>query len=395
MLSVFRSRWVLASVTTLLYWTANHMLVAYIPIRMNELNATDLEIGVAVAGRALLPFLFAVWVGRISDRLGGYRLLMPSAAVMAVIGPLQAAAVTPVQFTLIQAVYGLATVGVWLALQAVVTHAGEGDTLRANLALFAFAWGLGMAVGPMLGAVVYDTVGFPALCWGYTGVTLAMVAAAQVIPWAQARAAERAAPAGLPFRSAISALSGRPAIRSVLLSSFVTHYIQSIRNSFYPVVLERNGFSVSQIGFLLSVFGVTSVVIRVVLPWILKQYGSGPVLIWSTWAGVVAITATPWLLDMVLLTVAAALVGCSNGLNPPITVELMARFTSPRERGISAGMRIMVNRFAQVVQPMVFGGLAAVAGTVAAFPASAVIMSGLTVSMARSTRHVREPAESG
>jgi MFS family permease len=388
-IQALRSRWSTASAATLLYWLSASMLMAFVPIRMAELGHTDLEIGIAVAGRSLLPFLFAMAAGQLSDKVGGRRMLVPSAVIMAAIGPLQAVATQPWQFTVIQAAFGTATIGVWLSLQSVVTYAGTGTTLKGNLALFSLAWGAGVALGPAVGAWVYATGGFAALCWAFAGSTLLILPAALAIPWHVADEARAAAPPRERFRTALVGLVERPAIRAVLLSSFVTHYINSIRQSFYPVLLERNGFSVSQIGLLLSVMGFASLGIRVFMPALTRLYDSSRVLVWSTLAGVVAISVTPALGDLRLLVPAAVLIGFQMGLNPPITVELMARFSSATERGLAAGMRTTVNRLAQTSQPLIFGGMAAVIGLGAAFSASFAILSGLSYGVARSIRHVR------
>jgi hypothetical protein len=92
---------------------------------------------------------------------------------------------------------------------------------------------------------------------------------------------------------------------------------------------------------------------------------------------------------MAPLVVAAVVIGAQIGLNPPITVELMARFSTPAERGLAAGMRTTVNRLAQTSQPVVFGGMASMVGLVAAFPASFVILSGLAYGVVRSIGRVQ------
>jgi MFS family permease len=368
------------------------MLISYIPIRMSALGASDLDIGVAVGARGLLPFLLALSLGRIADRLGGRQLLVPSMVLMLVVGLLHGVAETPLTFAVLQALFGLSTVGVWITLQAVITHAGTGAALRTHLAFFSFMWGLGIAVGPVLGAVLYDGFGFRALTYGFALITATVGLSALVIPWATARAAERAAADAAPFWQSVGSVARRPAVRSVLLASFATQYTFSIRNSFYPVVLERNGVGVTEIGLLLSVAGFASLAIRMVLPLLLRRFRSGPLLVATTLSGAIAITATPVLGSvMPALLVAAIVMGIAVGVNPPITVELLARYTTAAERGLSAGMRVMVNRGAQVLQPLVFGSIAAVGGALAAWPASAVILGALTASMARALRQVREP----
>lgn len=398
-MAVLWSRWVTVSIATLLYWLVYLVLTAYIPIRMNELGASDLEIGLAVGARGVLPTLLAMSLGRVADRSGGRRLLFPSLAMMTLLGLAHGFITQPWMFVAVGALYGIATVGVWITLQAVITHAGTGMALRTQLAFFSFMWGLGMAIGPAVGAYVYDARGFTAVTIAFAiGCAMVGVTSA-LIPWGRITSQAESDAPEVPFWDSVRVVSRRPAVRSVLLASFSTQYIFSIRSSFYPVVLERNGVSVTEIGLLLSIVGLTSLGIRAILPIILRMFSSSVVLVATTFAGAIAITMTPVLGSfMPALLAASVVMGIAVGINPPVTVELLARYTTRTERGLSAGMRVMVNRSAQVIQPLVFGALAAVGGALLAWPASAAILTGLTVSMARALRQVRDgdpPPEKG
>ena len=388
---VLWSRWVTVSIATLLYWLVYLVLTAYIPIRMNELGASDLEIGLAVGARGVLPTLLAMSLGRIADRSGGRRLLFPSLTAMTLLGLAHGFITEPWMFVVVGTFYGISTVGVWITLQAVITHAGTGMALRTQLAFFSFMWGLGMAIGPAVGAFVYDARGFTAVTIAFA-IGCAMIGITSLfIPWGQVTSQRESDTPEVPFWESVRVVSRRPAVRSVLLASFSTQYIFSIRSSFYPVVLERNGVSVTEIGLLLSIVGLTSMVIRAVLPIILRMFSSSSVLVATTLAGALAITLTPVLGSfMPALLLASVVMGIAVGINPPVTVELLARYTTRTERGLSAGMRVMVNRSAQVIQPLVFGSLAAVGGALLAWPASAAVLTGLTVAMARSLRQVND-----
>jgi len=67
------------------------------------------------------------------------------------------------------------------------------------------------------------------------------------------------------------------------------------------------------------------------------------------------------------LLVAALFIGVGLGANPPITVNLVAEHSDAGERGVAVGLRLVANRSGQVVQPMVFGGIASVVGLALAF----------------------------
>jgi predicted MFS family arabinose efflux permease len=90
---------------------------------------------------------------------------------------------------------------------------------------------------------------------------------------------------------------------------------------------------------------------------------------------VVVLVATPALVSpQALLWAAAGVFGAGFGLNSPITIDMLAYFTEADDRGLVMGMRVASNRLAQVVQPLLFGGVAGALGMTAGFLAAGVVM---------------------
>lgn len=389
-----RHRWAFASAATFLYWFAAHELRPLVTLRLDDLGASDAFIGATVAAYPFFSLFLAIPGGRLVDRLGVVRVLVVSLAGMAVVGVAYALATSPLQILLIQIANGVVELGVWLALQALVTHSGSGRFLRAQLALFSLAWGVGIAVGPIVGAAVFDLAGFQVLGWIYAGCALAALVCGVAVPYRGREEAEAGAPGSGPLLGGVRVILARPAVLAVLASTFVALYIQSLRLSFYPLFLEREGIPVSQIGVLLSVMGVSSLAIRFPLPALLERFGPERVLLWSMWLAVAAVALTPWLDFVWALGLAAIAIGIGYGVNPPVTVELIAKDTEPAERGLAMGIRVTSNRLAQIVQPLVFGAFASALGMAAAFPASGVLLGALVAWVARESRRAsRSPGE--
>ncbi|MGH2819840.1 MAG: MFS transporter [Actinomycetota bacterium] len=382
-------RWAFVSLATLLYWFAAHTLRPLVTLRLDDLGAGDAQIVVTVAAYPFFSLFFAIPGGRLVDRIGVDKVLTVSLLGMILVGIGYVVADSPLEILLVQVPNGVVEVGVWLALQALVSHAGSGAFLTRQLALFSLAWGLAQAVGPAVGGAVYESFGFEPLGLIYVGAALGSLVSCRLIRY---RGSEREAEADAPDeRNALERIRhivDRPAVKGVLLSSFVGLYLQSLKQSFYPLVLERMGISVAQIGVLLSIMGATSLLIRLPLPSLLSRHGSGRVLVWGMWVSVVGIALTPWLGSVWLLGAAALVVGAGYGVNPPITVELMARHTQPEERGLAMGIRVSSNRLAQVVQPVVFGGLASITGMAMAFPASGLLLGAVTFMASREERQM-------
>jgi MFS family permease len=363
---VLISRWALVSLAAFLYWTASHSLRPFVVVRLDELGASTQEIGLVAAAYAFFALFLAIPGGRAVDRLGSSRVLYVSLALMVALGVAYAFAETVLSLFLLQIANGIVELFVWLTVQTLVTGAGRGDGLAKHLSLFSFMWGLGIAIGPTVGGFVYDSFGFPTLAFLYAGLALGMLLAIWVAP-------ER--PAGLKTRGGglgrDAWQTGRePAIRSVLLASFTVMYVISIKSTFYPLALQEQGVPVPLIGVLLSIMGIASLAIRPVLPALTRRFGPGTVMVAGTVVGVVGISLTPWLFHIALLVVFAAITGAGYGSNPPVGMQLLSEYSADTNRGLVMGLRAAASRLAQVVQPLAFGSLAAVAGTAAAFPIS-------------------------
>jgi MFS family permease len=382
-----RSRWAFASLAVLLYWLAAHSLRPLVTIRLDELGATDTQIALTVGTYSLFSLALAIPGGRLIDRIGVMRVLLVSLAAMALVGVGYALATTPNQILVLQAVNGVVELGVWLALQALASHAGGGEFLTRQLALFSLAWGIGLAIGPAIGGAVYGAVGFQPLGLVYAGAALLALATVPLVPYRGREQSGRDGDGKLPgVISSMRDMVRRPAVKGVLLASFVALFIQAIRLSFYPLFLKREGISLSEIGLILSLMGIASIAVRVPLPALLRRFGAGRVLVSSMWLAVVGMGLTPWLQDVWALAIAAAAIGIGYGVNPAVTVELMARDTPPEERGLAMGLRVTSNRLAQLSQPALFGAVTAAVGMASAFPISGALLAGLTLLTAAASK---------
>lgn len=64
-----RSRWALVTLATTLYWLAVHSLRPLVPLRLNDLGASELHIGLIVSMNSMIALFLAIPSGRLMDRL--------------------------------------------------------------------------------------------------------------------------------------------------------------------------------------------------------------------------------------------------------------------------------------------------------------------------------------
>ena len=260
------------------------------------------------------------------------------------------------------------------------------------MTLFSLAWGIGLAAGPSIGAWVYDIWGFNTVSASCGLFSLVGTFGALLVPPVLRHTARHVddvegSEPQKGIRGSLRRSFGSSVVIGVMVSSFANLYFQSLRLSFYPLFLQQGGVSVSSIGLLLSTIGVSSLAVRLVLPAIIRNFGMVKPLIWSTWIAILGVSITPLSTNPILLVVGALMMGVGLGANPPITVSLLAR-SRERDLGVAVGLRMVVNRSAQVVQPLVFGGMAAVIGLAIAFPVSGVLLGATAIWMARRLRSI-------
>lgn len=390
-LRALTSRWAVLSLVTLVYWVGNQGLRPFLPIRLQELGASDPMIGASVAGYSIVGLLLAIPSGRLLDRLPQHRLLvgaMVGLALSTALMPLSRSVLVLSLFMLLNGAFGM---WVWLLLQSMITRTGEGEGRRRQLALFSLTWGVGLAAGPTVGALVYDVTGFGRLCLFVSAFSVLAGLSAMLIPPVppvpDAEEGEDAVQPGI--RAALTRAFENPVLVTVLISSFINLFVFSMRISFYPVYLQRAGVELTEIGLLLSVIGFASLAVRAVLPAVERRFGSLRVLIWSTWSAIIGASSIPLSTHIEVLMVGALLIGVGLGANPPITVNLVAEHSDERDRGLAVGLRMVANRSAQVAQPVLFGASAVALPLALAFPLSGIVLAGMTLWMTARLRPYR------
>lgn len=383
--SALHDPWALAGLTAFVYWTTIEALRPMVALQLDGIGASTAQIGAAVAAYAVVGLILSVPGGLVVDRVGSRRLLLGGFALLAACGVFFAVlARSIVGLVLVQLVAGAGALAVWVSLQAAVTHAGTGDGLRKQLAIFATGWAAGSAVGPVLGGWLFGRNGFVAVAGM---LALAGLFGGLTSWWLPVPAEGGAGVARGSLRRSAGELLHVPAVRLVLASSFVSLAVQSLRTSFYPLYLADRGFSPGAIGGVLTVVGVASLLVRFGLPALGRALGAQAILVHSTWLAVAWVVAAPALTEPVWVLLGAVALGTALGLNPPTSVEMMAGATAAHLRGTAMGLRVAANRSAMIVEPLFFGAVAAALGAVAAYVMSGGILAvtfGAVVLRARS-----------
>jgi MFS family permease len=374
-----------ASAAAITGWS---MLTLLLPLLMLRFGVRPDGIGLLVAAAAVVPLFVAVPIGTTVDRWGARRVVLVGMAGTAV--ALLPMVVQPALLWLVFAfVVGSALQnGFIIGAQAMIAALGErGSGREAAYGWWTTAMAAGQVVGPLAAGLVLDGLGVRA---AFVGVLAAFAAAVALMLAVRSRGRSETLVPPFRWRAAAGLLRGRT-VGIAVLTSTAAVWAMTIHATFLPVHLESLAMPAATIGAILSLRSAAAVVVRPILPRVVAFLGGRERAVVYTLvalalglAGVIA-SPSPWLIGLWVV-----LFGAGHGLSQPLSMVMVADGVAATERGAALGVRLMLNRLAQVLAPVALVGIAGSAGGLPAlFVAHAFLVSLATLVLVVWTRRPR------
>ena len=367
------------------------MLSTAVPLYAVALGATPLWVGAIVALPSVLPALLGVSAGRWIDRAGPSRWLAIGTAGIASAPLLLALLPGMAVLAVAQLALGTFQLFATVAAQSLVAALSREGSMARDYARFTTSISLGRLAGPALVGVAIDLSGFrPAFAvaagFGALAATVAWRVRAGVASTVQgpdarpgpAHVADRRGPVRGP------ALLRNVGVQVAVASSAGLFVALSVRQAFLPVALEAHGYSATAIGTLISVGAAATVAVRPAMPRISRALGGAAralvvaMVFVAVGVGLLGLATSPPALA--LLLVAA---GVGTGVGLPSSIVMVAGHVGPDRRGAALGLRLSLNRTAQLVAPVMVGAVVSVAGFAAGFGVAGVAVAAAAWIVAR------------
>jgi predicted MFS family arabinose efflux permease len=322
-----------------------------VALRVDGLGAGPGVLGQIVGAEALGGLLAAVPIGRLVDRIGPRLPLQVSLVGMGLAGVLLALGEPLFVIGLAQVLFGSASVGAWLALQAMAVGSRDPIETRRLVAAVSTAVLVGASLGPVLGGVVTEQRDAgSALLLG--SVLLVMGAAVRGLPRSTPSSREER---GVPPSARV--LLGQRHVRTAVTVSAAVSALQVLRSSFLPVLLVSTGWTPGEIGLVLGLAGVGGLIARVTFTLLERRFGAWILLPLALVPGAVALAVAAIAPSAVAVGVAMAVSGFSFALAQPATLLISTNGTRSSALGGAVGVRLAANRAAQMTAPVVVGFL--------------------------------------
>lgn len=235
------------------------------------------------------------------------------------------------------------------------------DNLTQSYGLQRLAANLGFSIGPALGGLLISVYGYESLFWA-DGITFLLAAVLFVVtlpPDETARPLEDTAPASSPTDR--SRTETRPGLRQPWLlrmvlanALIITCFFQIFSTA--PVHLTQNGYTEGQFGLLLTISGVTIVLIEMPLVYLAdRRYRPLYVMLTGTalvLAGYILLPVAV-LMGYAMLVLWILLITLGEILFMPFTSTYVAKHAPPARRGEYLGLLSASFSLAFVLTPVI------------------------------------------
>jgi MFS family permease len=320
-----------------------------------------------VVGMPLVP-LWGVW----ADLYSRKAVIVRSCLVEAVVFACVALSREPWQLALSLLLIGfqLGNTGIMLAaIRDVVPRRRIGTVI----AIFGASGPVGFAVGPTLGGLLVDTLGWPlpAIYWVSAGLSIATAA---LVWFGSTEVRPPVVRTGRVLALAFGALRGvlgDPAVRRIFAIYAVAFVANQMSRPYIALIVERivgpGAGLASSIGFVVGTAALAGAVIAPLGGPLGDRVGFRPVLLGSLAIGGVALLAVPLVPAIPPLALAVLLFTAANGLVGAMVFSLLATEVPEDRRSQTLNLVYLPLYGAGIVGPLLGGAVSTVAGPTGPF----------------------------
>lgn len=334
--------------------------------RAIELGVPTSQLGLLAASFAVLPLLLALFVGRLTDRVGertplwSGAVLMTSSAVGLVLWNSSLTALL-----LWSVVLGVGHLLMIVGEQTTVTHLRGKGGLDAAFGRYTLFASVGQVVGPTLLTLFGGAGAIPETSRIFgVGVVLAALAVLMTALMRPAGSAARALhPPATSLRGALRVprrVLGE--LCTGIGASLVIVSAIDLLVVYLPALGAQAGIGAGTVGILLALRAVASAVSRIAVGRLVAAIGRVR-LLWTSLAASAAATALiPIPMPVSVLAVVMVAAGLALGIGQPLTMAWVTEAAPRGARGTWLALRLSGNRLGQTAVPAVAGLAAASAG---------------------------------
>lgn len=331
-------------------YRANILLISLYAL---SLDADAFQLGMIISAGSLFPMLFAVWVGRLSDKYG-YKTLLVCGSFLGGISLLipflfQGAIIILI---LTQMLFGIAYIFILVTTQNLVGHISTNETRLKNFFTNGLSISLAGVIGPSIAGVGIDVVSYRftflilTLICCICGILIIM----KIIPFPETEVQQVEVKASNRFE-----LLTYPGLRKIYLISALVLTGIGLYEFYFPIYGEFIKLSATSIGIIISMNSIAYYIVRLIMPTVSKRYSESVIISSCFLISGLCFLLIPFTNSFILLMIICFCLGLGMGCAQPLTINMAYNGSPVGRTGEVLGLRISINKGVQFVVPIFFG----------------------------------------
>jgi MFS family permease len=267
---------------------------------------------------------------------------------------------------------GLCYIFYTVAVQHLIGSFGEGAARTRNYSVFSIAVGVTSLIGPTSTGFAIDGIGYRVTYLMLAVLPTIPVLALLFVPDLLPRPQIHHAPAAKPR---VGDLLRNAPLRRILLTAGILETGNEVLNFLVPIYGHSIGLSASKIGIVMGAYALALLLVRALMPTLARRSSEERVLSISMFLAGSACLVFPFVHSFLLLLPIAFVLGLGLGCGGPISMVLAYNRSPQGRSGEAIGLRQTVNKFTEVIMPLIFGMLSTAVGMLPVFWIDALMLA--------------------
>lgn len=363
------------------------LIAPFFPHYVMDFGASYSMLGVIVSVYGAAQLLTQIPVGRLSDRTGRKKILLLGLATFSVLPILYIYAESAYSLLFIRTLGGIGASAVWPIAMALIIDQAEAGSRGAAMGWYNASFFSALALGPLLGGVLYDHFGInaPFYLWSLLGIASFFMILFHVAEPKTTKVQMSWTPQ--PTREALIAHGYGTtflACSSVVLWAGV---VGGFNFTMLPSFASSLGFKATDVGIIYMVYGGSTALFNVYFGRQADRGNRKMLIVVGCLAGAVSFAFLSLADALLTVSILFAGLGMGLGMAGPAAAALIADTTSVSRRGEVYGIFNTARMAGVVIGPLIAGSTADLHGILGAVYVFTILATVITLG----TLVVREP----
>lgn len=327
-----------------------------VPLFSHELGASPAHIGFIVGLFGILPFVLAIKLGVVVDKVGTKIPIILSALISSLALFIPYWLDSLIGIYLSQFVGGISQTMFVVALQSYSGSTTSELQRETNIMRFSIGAALGSFLGPLMGGFLADRFGYPAAFGMLASISLISVLFSMtVIEPMNKNSKQKQLNRSLKQSLGLLKINN---IKRTLLISILVLLGKDIYTAYFPLLATEYGIQSTEIGIIIAFHAGAGILIRWMIPPLVERFGKNGLILSSILVAGSFFLILPIFQGELLLGIVSFFLGLGLGIGQPLSISATIS-ALPKDRvGEGLGLRLSANRFTQISAPLLFGVIA-------------------------------------